>query len=168
MIKAVSNNEVVVLNEVPSGADIASEQITEYNDKKYFNPVGAIIVPDITDKPSPYHEWINKAWVLNLEAAKADKLEHFREIPKQYIYSKYDDGEQLSLLKLKVDGTETQKSMCNQIDNWINQVLADYYNRRGQMQAATSLEELEAVSRDFSNNDASKPDIELSNILQAG
>lgn len=107
-------------------------------------------------------------WEADIEIARAEKLENFRLAPKQYIYGYYDDGEQLSILKLKVTGNQEQQAMCDQIDAWINSVLADYYERRAIMQTAATLEELNAVSQDFSNNSASKPDIELSDILKAG
>ena len=73
-IKAVLNNEVTVLNEITQAQveKIAQENITEHNGKKYYNPSGAVIFPDITKKPSDYHKWSGSGWIV--DTAKKQEL----------------------------------------------------------------------------------------------
>jgi len=120
-----------------------------------------------TSYPPPEYKctWTGETWELNLALEKASRLEKFRAAPSAYIYSKYDSGEQLSMLKIKVTGNDAQKVLCDQVDAWINSVLYDYYARRAAIQSAKDIDELNAVSADFRNNDATKPAIELSTII---
>lgn len=169
-MKALLNNQIINLNEIESSflSFVTLEQRVLFDGKWYFNPDGAIIIPNIPDKPSKWHTWSNNTWEIDLSKAKEEILESFRIFPQEYIYSKYDSGTQLSLLNLKMFGTESQKLLCNQVSDWIASVLIDYYSRRYQIMNAVTLEEINSVSSDFSNNDATKPDIELSTVLSAG
>lgn len=66
-MKAILNNEIIELN-VLTGAQIDkidSSQRTLYGSAWYFNPQGAVIVPGISDKPSPYHKWSGSEWIAD-------------------------------------------------------------------------------------------------------
>lgn len=104
--------------------------------------------------------------ILN-EQVREQKLKDFEAVPEQYIYNYYNAGTQLSLARFRQVGSIKQKNLVNQIDVWMASVLNDYYTRRYMLQIATTPEELDAVSLDLSNNDATKPNIQLSTIFTA-
>jgi len=65
-IKAILNNDVIVLNAVSDDMNISGNQITTYNKVKYFNPDNAIINKNIKEKPSKYHKLNdNNEWVID-------------------------------------------------------------------------------------------------------
>jgi hypothetical protein len=84
----------------------------------------------------------------------------------QYINSKYNEGEQRSLIMIENKGNANQKSACEAIWTWIQTVqVSDYMVRKQAIKDAKTFNELNAVSMDFSNNDATKPDYSYSDIL---
>ena len=101
------------------------------------------------------------------EQVRAQKLKDFEAVPEQYIYNYYNAGTQLSLARFRQVGSIKQKNLVNQIDEWMAAVLTDYYTRRYMLQIATTPEELDAISLDLSNNNATKPNIQLSTIFTA-
>jgi len=84
-----------------------------------------------------------------------------------YIYSKYDSGEQASMLALDSHGNNTQKAVLTDIWTWIFDTVqkADYFVRVQTLLVATTFAELDAISMDFSNNDVSKPPYSYSDIV---
>jgi hypothetical protein len=73
-IKAVLDNEVIVLNEVPVKSKIKASQISTLDGVKYFNPDKAEITPNIKAKPSVHHKRQGGKWVLD----PAKKKKHDR------------------------------------------------------------------------------------------
>ena len=67
-MNAILNNEVKNLNPISAGlkaklTPAELEQYTEYEGVWYFNPQGAVIIPDLPAKPSKYHKWNGTEWI---------------------------------------------------------------------------------------------------------
>ena len=65
-IKAILNNELIVLNEVPKGAKIKASQVSIHDGVKYFNPDRAQISPDADEEQFKTAAARKKALAVNV------------------------------------------------------------------------------------------------------
>ena len=98
-----------------------------------------------------------------------DKTILFKQMEKdvqKYLYSKYDNGTQMTLQAMysDPDSTEELKASIKTIWGWIKTVLQYYFTKRAYLD---SCEDLTGFSYDFQQFDASKPDITLEGLMNA-
>lgn len=101
---------------------------------------------------------------------RAEQEEVLRVTCRDYIYSHYDEPRQASLNALLTEsvltGLTNRATYVGLALTWIKSVLAYYYDRKDALAAATTVEEVKAVTWDFPGQlDASDPAITLRQAL---
>jgi len=131
--------------------------------------VGGTII-DISAKKwdSSTNQWVDKSTdeILNpLKEAKAAKLK--AEL-QDFVYSHYDNGTQASFLSLyqlaKDKGRTDIITEIQKVWAWVNTVMNYYYNKKSSILNATSIDELNAITWDWSEVEETEH-IELSTIM---
>jgi len=95
-----------------------------------------------------------------------DKFWSCNEAVNQYIYSHYDQGTQSSFIAFyaKPNTSAELKTAIEGVHTWIAMVMGYYYQMKAAILGATDEETLNAITWDFKQFDASKPDVTLGGI----
>lgn len=137
-----------------------------------------IVQEEIEDSPKPlirleidYTKQPNTIFEVPelFEIYRENLLKKMENLPKDYIYSFYDAGIQQTLTALYVDpfSSDNKKSMIQSIWNWINSVMAGYYQKKVRITEASTATELCDVELSLDAYTESKPDISLKDIMLA-
>lgn len=100
-----------------------------------------------------------------LAQVKAGRLVRLKRACKEYIEARYSDALQRDMAMLLHDASEARAALITQARDWILSVAQERYVRREALSVATSREEVDAVSLDFSSFDVSDPGVNLVAIL---
>ena len=103
-----------------------------------------------------------------LDEAKARRSNEVDSACKSYISKYYDGDVKIALLNYQANGNDTQKAMCLQISAWTTGIMIEAIQRQGAIQAAETIEQVDAVSVDYSAFDATKPNISIADVITAG
>ena len=108
----------------------------------------------------------------DLETSRTKKITRLEVMADEYIERKgYRSGFRFKALNKKEKANHAQKEMIDYISDWINTVINDpvegMFKRIADATAATTIEELEAVSEGFAYFDATDPEITLYQIETA-
>ena len=86
-----------------------------------------------------------------------------------YIYSRYKAGTQQSMQAIFADPdtTEEVKTLIKSVWNWIRKtgVLPYYYGKKVEIESAASVDALLSIFWDFSQFDATDPNVKLSDLV---
>jgi hypothetical protein len=133
------------------------------------------------------NDWNDSANIANLvfdEAAKTVRFKTAAEkvqmlIPSKVLslyqsaqfYVKSKGYDEVTLLRMSVfltTGNDAQKALCQQVLNFTDKVTKDgYFTRKAQAEACTKIDDLNAISLDYSNFDIDDPKITLAQVEQA-
>lgn len=75
---------------------------------------------------------------------QAEMLTDWNIKVNQFISQFFDVGTQISFIKIHIQN-EADRPLIAQVDAWVTQVMAYYYTVKAQIQAATTIAELEAL-----------------------
>lgn len=100
---------------------------------------------------------------------RAARIRMMRGEVKAYIYARYDDGVQSSLNALSVEGIangfKNRLALIGSILSWVKSILGYYYGQKAAILAATTHEDVEAVKWDFTQFDATDPQVALQQVV---
>jgi hypothetical protein len=107
--------------------------------------------------------------VPTLEELKEVVLRRLDDETRDYILSRYSQERQTSLIAFAVfaiaQGMNNRLMKVGEVMAWIETVLTYHYSKSQAVNAATTIEELEAVVWDFNTLTASDPDVWLAHVI---
>jgi len=132
-----------------------------------------------TDVPFPavsrgngsWHRWDGKAWlvVADLVVSKKARLGAMKTEVTEYINAHYDPGQQNTLNALWIEGIskgwDNRKASVQSVMDWVNSVLAYFYQKKDAIFAAADQDALDAVEVDFSQFDAGDPGVAIQDVI---
>jgi len=96
-----------------------------------------------------------------LSSRKAAKVGALKNAVTVYIGGKYDQGQQTTVAGLWAEALSNnltnRKALAQGIMDWVNSVLAEFYNRKNAVLAASTVAAVAAVSESFASFDATAP-----------
>ncbi len=117
-------------------------------------------------------KWVNDAPVVKDETEmvneywKASYRDMLGSALMEYFSTKYNTDQKIGLLDLDKYGNNSQKTASKAIRDWMHDVqMVDFATRLSAVNSATTLAELQAVSMDFTDNDATKPPYDYLDVL---
>jgi hypothetical protein len=134
------------------------------------NKVGTLELPDDT----PEEVWLRKISSYipaqsDFSSEKVKKLEEFDVATREFIKSKYSLERQMSLSLIRNDARFENKTnryayVSSAVD-WVNQVLVYHFTKNYEIESAASLDELLAISWDFSELAQIDPDVSIEKAM---
>lgn len=124
-----------------------------------------------TSEGTKVHKWDGSKWVIvdkDLSVVQRDKLKALSAEITKFIESRYSVPVQSSMNLLMTEATskgwaarttEVQKGIT-----WLTQCLDEYYDKKAEVLAATTVAEVEAIALDTAALDAADPKVDLETI----
>jgi hypothetical protein len=134
------------------------------------NRVGILELPDETSE-EVWQSKLSSYTVIpeGLPVKKARILEEFDVATKQFIKSRYSLERQVSLSLIRSDARFDNKTnryaYVSGAVNWVNQVLYYHFMKNYEFEAATTIDELDQISWDFSELELADPDISIETAM---
>lgn len=114
-----------------------------------------------------WHRWNGNAWIVvsDLLVAKKERLLAMKTEVSEYINAHYDQGQQNTLNALWIEGISkgwpNRKAAVQAVMDWVNVVLAYFYQKKDAIFAAADQAALDAIEIDFSQLDAADPKVTI-------
>jgi len=130
----------------------------KYNGKTYsnFENIGDLINAGIPED-------------VILEHLKQDKLSQLKQELQNFIYSHYDQGTQASFSALYQQAKEQNNTnaltQIQKVWDWIQSVLDYYYSKKEAIKNATTQDELDSITWDWSTVEETEH-VELRDVIQ--
>lgn len=104
-----------------------------------------------------------------LAEAQTNRIKVLGDEISAFITDRYPETTQLSLLMLMTEGNAKnwalRKSTIQTGIDWIKDCLAEYYTRRTEIQAATTITDVNAINLDTTTVEASDPELDLESLI---
>jgi hypothetical protein len=127
--------------------------------------------PAVSRGSGAWHRWNGGSWVVvsDLTVAKKGRLSDLKTAVTEYIGAHYDQGQQSTLNALWIEGISkgwpNRKAKVQLVMDWVNAVLAYFYQKKDAILAAADQAALDAVDVDFSQFDDSDPEVSVEAVI---